>query len=48
MRPVETLNNYDVTWVAAFERLFGSNPLQCPACKTGVLVVTRVLQPKRA
>jgi len=38
----------DVTWVAAFERLFGSNPLQCPACKTGVLVVTRVLQPKRA
>jgi len=38
----------DVTWVAAFERLFGSNPLQCPACKTGVLVVTRVLQPTRA
>jgi predicted Zn-ribbon and HTH transcriptional regulator len=38
----------DATWVAAFERLFGSNPLQCPACKTGVLVVTRVLPPARA
>jgi len=38
----------DTTWVAAFERLFGSNPLQCPACKTGVLVVARVLPPMRA
>jgi len=38
----------DADWVAAFERLFGSNPLQCPACKTGVLVVLRVLPPLRA
>lgn len=38
----------DASWVVAFERLFGSNPLQCPACKTGVLVVTRVLPPLRA
>jgi len=35
----------DASWVAAFERLFGSNPLLCPACKTGVLVTTRVLPP---
>ena len=38
----------DASWVVAFERLFGANPLQCPACKTGVLVVTRVLPPSRA
>jgi hypothetical protein len=38
----------DASWAAAFERLFGSNPLQCPACKTGVLVGTRVLPPVRA
>jgi hypothetical protein len=38
----------DATWVQAFERLFGGNPLLCPACKTGVLVVTRVLPPRRA
>ena len=38
----------DATWIAAFERLFGSNPLQCPACKTGLLVATRVLPPMRA
>jgi Putative transposase/Transposase zinc-binding domain len=37
----------DVDWAAAFERLFGSNPLQCPACKAGVLVVLRVLPPPR-
>jgi hypothetical protein len=37
----------DASWVVAFERLFGSNPLQCPACKTGVLVVTRTLPPTR-
>ena len=28
--------------------IFGSNPLRCPACKTGVLVATRVLPPLRA
>ena len=37
----------DTSWVVAFERLFGSNPLRCPACKTGVLVATRVLPPMR-
>ena len=38
----------DPSWVVAFERIFGYNPLQCPACKTGVLVVTHVLPPIRA
>ena len=38
----------DPSWVVAFERIFGSNPLLCPACKNGVLVVTRVLPPLRA
>jgi hypothetical protein len=33
----------DPSWLVAFERLFGSNPLRCPACKTGVLVATRIL-----
>jgi hypothetical protein len=37
----------DPNWMATFERLFGSNPLRCPACKTGVLVATRVLPPMR-
>lgn len=33
----------DASWSDAFERLFGSNPLRCPACHTGVLVPTRIL-----
>jgi Putative transposase/Phage integrase family len=37
----------DASWVTAFERLFGQNPLRCPACKTGTLVVTQVLAPMR-
>jgi Putative transposase/Transposase zinc-binding domain len=37
----------DADWIAAFERILGYNPLQCPACKTGVLVRTRVLPPMR-
>jgi hypothetical protein len=37
----------DTNWVVAFERLFGSNHLRCPACKTGVLMATRVLPPMR-
>lgn len=37
----------DADWTAAFERLFGSNPLQCPACNTGTLVVLRGLPPLR-
>ena len=28
----------DANWALAFERLFGTNPLRCPVCKTGVLV----------
>ena len=37
----------DSSWVDTYERLFGSNPLRCPACKTGILVVTRALPPMR-
>lgn len=37
----------DASWVDTYERLFGSNPLRCPKCKTGMLVVTRVLPPMR-
>jgi hypothetical protein len=45
--PPEPPHN-DASWVDAFERLFGSNPLRCPVCKTGVLVRTRVLPSIRA
>lgn len=38
----------DASWVVAFERIFGSNPLLCPACKNCVLVVTHILPPLRA
>jgi hypothetical protein len=38
----------DASWTIAFERLFGTNPLRCPACKTGLLVATRVLPPMKA
>jgi hypothetical protein len=37
----------DASWAAAYQRLFGSNPLLCPACQKGVLVATRVLPPTR-
>jgi hypothetical protein len=37
----------DANWIVAFERVLGYNPLQCPACKTGLLVITRVLPPMR-
>jgi len=37
----------DATWVETYERLLGSNPLLCPKCKVGILVVTRVLPPMR-
>jgi predicted Zn-ribbon and HTH transcriptional regulator len=46
--PPTTKPEKDANWVLAFERLFGTNPLRCPACKTGVLVATRVLPPLRA
>lgn len=44
----QALPEKHASWAVAFERLFGSNPLQCPACKTGVLVVTHTLPPTRA
>ena len=37
----------DAGWSEAFERLFGLNPLLCPACKTGVLVPTSRLPAMR-
>ena len=37
----------DETWVAAFIRLFGQDPLLCPACKLGVLERRRVIPPMR-
>jgi hypothetical protein len=46
--PPATPHEKDASWLVAFERLFGINPLQCPACKTGRLVATRVLPPVRA
>jgi predicted Zn-ribbon and HTH transcriptional regulator len=46
--PPMTPPEKDANWTLAFERLFGTNPLRCPACKTGVLVATRVLPPLRA
>lgn len=46
--PPVTPPEKDANWALAFERLFGTNPLRCPACKTGVLVATRVLPPLRA
>jgi hypothetical protein len=46
-QPVATRRK-DASWVQAFERLFGQDPLRCPACKIGVLVVTCVLPPRRA
>jgi hypothetical protein len=45
--PPVTPPEKDPNWALAFERLFGTNPLRCPACKTGVLVATRVLPPLR-
>jgi hypothetical protein len=38
----------DTDWRTAVMRLFGVDPLACPQCKTGVLVVTRVLPPSSA
>ncbi len=45
--PPVTPPERDANWALAFERLFGTNPLRCPACKTGVLVATHVLPPMR-
>jgi hypothetical protein len=27
----------DKNWVAAFERIFGGNPLRCPMCNNGIM-----------
>lgn len=35
------------SWVVAFRRIFGKDPLLCPACNTGRLVVQHVLPPLR-
>jgi hypothetical protein len=35
------------SWVVAFRRIFGSDPLLCPRCHTGRLVVLDVLPPPR-
>ena len=47
-RPRRLRSEKDASWVDTYERLFGSNPLRCPKCKVGILVVTRVLPPMRA
>lgn len=46
--PPPTPVRKDATWVETYERFFGSNPLLCPKCKVGILVVTRVLPPMRS
>jgi hypothetical protein len=33
----------DPSWDKAYERLFGQDPLLCPACKIGILVRRAVL-----
>jgi len=39
----------DANWTVAYERLFGVNPLRCPACQIGTLVVySRVPRPPRS
>lgn len=45
--PPVTPPEKDANWALAFERLFATNPLRCPACKTAVLVATHVLPPTR-
>ena len=45
--PPATKPDKDANWALAFERLFGTNPLRCPACNTGTLVATHVLPPMR-
>jgi len=35
------------SWVVSFRRIFGTDPLQCPRCKAGRLVVLDVLPPLR-
>jgi hypothetical protein len=45
-KPAAKPNN-DQTWVHTFIRLFGENPLLCPACKVGILEVREVIPPMR-
>jgi hypothetical protein len=37
----------DASWADAFQRLFGTDPLCCPACRLGRLVVRAVIPPMR-
>lgn len=37
----------DKNWVAAFERIFGRNPLLCPMCNTGIMESRCTLPPLR-
>ncbi len=39
--------NKNETWVETFTRLFGQNPLLCPACKLGILEVREIIPPMR-
>jgi hypothetical protein len=43
--PIKKLRKVFPSWHKAYERLFGQNPLLCPACKTGILVRRAVLPP---
>ncbi len=45
--PPATKPKKDQTWVDAFIRLFGQNPLRCPACKIGLLEVRKLIPPMR-
>ena len=37
----------DKNWVAAFERIFGRNPLLCPMCNKGIMESRCTLPPLR-
>lgn len=37
----------DKTWIAAFERIFGRNPLLCPLCNKGIMESRQTLPPLR-
>ena len=37
----------DANWIAAFERIFGANPLLCPRCKAATLERRHLLPPMR-
>jgi len=45
--PPASARTKDKNWVATFERIFGANPLLCPACKRGILEIRQVIPPLR-